>query len=189
MLSEDEEELLDGVEEADGSPSERHPLLTGVIAVCLVLVMVSYIWLSPTVFSGLLGVFQSDVVINSSVSAGNTTIRFSDGVESDLSALYGDFPEEETALCMYGSVDNGTYTVTNYTVPRVISASFSHVRHESCPSSAIVVFHTHPERRCLPSSTDRLTLGEVQERNEKTIMLIMCESNRYTVVTDPEGAL
>lgn len=189
MLSEDEEKLLDGVDDEEGTPTEHRPVLTTVIAAALILVMVSYIWLSPTVFNGLLGLAQSDVVIDDSIEDGNISIVFNDRVEGDLQELYGEFPEEETALCMYGSVDSGTYRVMNYTRPRVISSSYSHVRHEPCPSEAIIVFHTHPQRRCLPSGTDRQTLGDIQERNPKTIMLIMCESQRYTIVDGPGDRL
>lgn len=186
MWSDEEEELLDGVEDED--EPRRFPTWARVsLAVVLAFVMVSYVWLSPTVFDVLLGWTQSDVVFDRRVSHSGVTVVFSEDVLAELRGIYGEFPEEETALCLFGDVANDTYTVRDLSRPLTYSSSYDHVSHEPCPADAIVVFHTHPQRYCLPSRTDRATLGEVQRRNEDAIMLIMCEPDRYAVVTDTTG--
>lgn len=188
MWSDDEEELLDGVEDDDEPPSWS-PTTRFVAAILLAAVMASYVYLFPTLFDALLGWTQSSTLIDNTITRGNVTVAFTDRVQDDLQEMYGEFPDEETALCLYGYRDNTTYHVNNFTQPTVYSASYSHVRHAPCPSSTLIVFHTHPQRQCLPSSTDRESLRDVQERSEDTIMLIMCAPSEFTVVHDPYSAI
>ncbi|MGM5480317.1 MAG: hypothetical protein ACQESC_02545, partial [Nanobdellota archaeon] len=57
-----------------------------------------------------------------------------------------------------------------------------HVTFESCPKDTLILFHTHPKTNCLASQTDINTLSYRQETlSNKTIMLIMCEENRYAL--------
>lgn len=188
MLSDDEKELLDGVED-DKAPKGWSNTTKTVAAVLLSVVMATYIYLFPTLYDAILGWTQSEVVINKTVSGENATIVFSDQVLNNLYDIYGEFPDEETALCMNGSKNRGTYRITSFTQPRIYSQSYGHVNHAPCPNTTLVVFHTQPQRQCLPSGTDRETLRTVQQRNDDSIMLIMCAPNRFTVVTDPDGAI
>lgn len=188
MWSDDEEELLDGVED-DEEPPVWSSTTRFIVAVILAAVMASYVYLFPTLFDALLGWTQSDTLIGNTVTSGNITVSFTEAVQEDLQGLYGEFPEEETALCLYGRRENATYYVNDVTQPTVYSSSYSHVRHAPCPPTTLIVFHTHPQRQCLPSGTDRESLRDVQERNDDTIMLIMCAPSEFTVVHDPDAAI
>lgn len=185
MLSEDEQELLDGVEEEDDVEGWS-PLTKVFLSVLLSFVMLSYVYVFPGIFDTLLGYTQSDPLIESTVVKENTTVVFTDGVKDDLQGIYGEFPEEETALCLYGERRQQTYYVTNYTQPRTYSSSYSHVTHAPCPDTTLIIFHTHPQRRCLPSGADRESLSSMQRRNNESIMLIMCKPARFTIVTSPD---
>lgn len=183
MLSQDEKELLKGVQDDPPPKSYSQPMLW-LLGIILAVIMTSYIFLAPTIQDNLAGYIQSSVILENKIESGDTTIHISEEVKETVQSYYTRFPDVETALCLQGTHRNQTvYNITDVYQPTTYSAGFTYVRHEPCDEDTVVMFHTHPERRCQASPQDRVTLEQAQQEQPEMRMLIMCEPRRFNIVT------
>lgn len=170
-----EEDLL---KTPDPKKSKILILLVGILGVIL---MISYVYLSYPVYQNVHGQIESRTPTQNILRAGDITIQFNDQVLNHMYSIYDVNMETERALCLEGFFDGSIYQIDTSYEPEIFSASRTHVNHAPCSEDTIVLFHTHPHLSCIASQTDLRTLSNYQEKNEHIIMLIMCDTNRFSV--------
>lgn len=152
------------------------------LASFLILLMLSFLYLSSPVYSFILGLAGSSKLDGSNVIFENSVIvSFDANTLGFLQDLYNPLGDEH-AVCLLGDVVDGKYVVTDYYVPLISDHDWNFVSHAPCNDDAIIMLHTHPFKRCEPSQTDRNTLKMTQLRNDKMLMLVMCSKNRFSAV-------
>lgn len=153
------------------------------VAVFLVLLMLSFIFLSAPVFNFIYGfVGSSRVDSNNEIFFKNSAVvSFDDDVLLFLQELYDPLGDER-AVCLLGEIKEGVYFVEDYYKPLIFDRSWNSVSHAPCSDESIIMLHTHPLKRCNPSATDRVTLIRSQQANPDIIMLVMCGSRRFSAV-------
>lgn len=112
------------------------------------------------------------------------TIHFSDPVLQQLQAMYKQNQKTEWSACLQGTIANKPkpyYAITSLYQPTMYEQTFSHISFEPCSSETLIILHTHPYKSCIASQTDLNTLEKTKQRNEDVLMIIMCESERFSV--------
>ncbi len=160
-----------------------------IIGIFLIVLIMSYYFYSYPVFDILQGQANSIKLENNIIESNNIRIVFLNNTEEIISQLHSSEQEaklKEIALCFIGNVEyinNKTiYFVEQLYYPKIQESSFRHVVFSSCPSKTIIMFHTHPYKRCLASDVDIETLKNSQATNPNLIMLIACENERFNLV-------
>lgn len=176
LKSIDESSLLDDSSKSSG----KKRFFVVFLASFLVLLMLSYVFLSGPVYSFLFGLVDSFKLSGSELDFGGGVVFFDNDSLLFLEDFY-DSMGDERALCFTGSVVNGSYFVSGFFKPEVFSRSWRHVSHAPCEGS-IIALHTHPFRRCSPSSADLVAFERSRLVNPDLLMLIMCGKNRFSVV-------
>jgi len=111
---------------------------------------------------------------------------FENNTQIILEQIYTQEQEQnlvETSVCLSGYTqdNNSKYYISSLFYPEIYEQSFNHVNFESCPNDTLIMLHTHPYKRCLASKTDIKTLNNVKKNSPNTIMIVMCENNKFSV--------
>ena len=149
--------------------------------VLMILLMISYIFVSFPMDKIIAGWSESDVLINNVVDVGEFLLIFENGVEKDLQELYFDEQKKEFSVCLKGDLTNGNYHIDSLYVPTMFEQTYNHVSFEPCDKDTIMMLHTHPYKSCVASATDMNTLRKMQSVNPEVVMVVMCESERFSV--------
>jgi hypothetical protein len=170
-------------EDAEGvRVANRSSRISFFLAVFLILLMLSFLYLSYPVYSYVLGLAGSSKLSGNDVLFRNSVlVSFDDDTLSFLQDLYDPFGDER-AVCLTGSISGNNYVVSNFYEPVVFDSSWNFVSHSPCLDDTIIMLHTHPFSRCEPSRTDRVTLARSKINNPGVIMLVMCGSERFSAV-------
>ena len=88
--------------------------------------------------------------------------------------------EVETSMCLKGTKGHN-YFISEIYEPDIIEQSYNHVSFRPCSEDTIIVLHTHPYKRCIASKQDLKMLGDLRERNEDALIMIMCEPTRFAI--------
>lgn len=168
-----EEELL---AEEDSVPEWVQKYFVRAVAIFLVLLMLSFVYLNYPV----IGQLVSKPVNQNTLELKNVTVHFDDEPLSMIMSSYR--LEVETPFCLQGTREGQDYFITSAYVPTISDQSRTHVTHAACQET-LILFHTHPYKSCLASATDLNTLASNQERDSNIIMVIMCEPNRFSLYT------
>ncbi len=153
------------------------------LAVFMVLLMVSFIYLGYPVYSYIFGLAGSSKVdsLDEAVFRDSVVVSFDEDVLSFLEELYDPFGDER-AVCLLGEIRGNEYIVSDFYKPVVFDRAWNRVSHEPCGEDTIIMLHTHPFSRCAPSRADETTLRRSQVNNPDLIMLVMCGSRRFSAV-------
>ena len=150
-------------------------------AIFLSLLIISYVFLGYPIYGIIIGQMSSSPVKGNVLSTHGVTIIFQGNtLQNSIDAWYNN-PDVETTLCLRGRRDENTFIIDNSYQPKIFSQSYFHVSNEPCDDETILMFHTHPYKRCIASETDLNTLEKAKERNQDIAMIIMCEENRFSV--------
>jgi len=153
-----------------------------VISILLILLMLSYFYLSGAVFSYIAGIAGSSRIKEGKISFQDSIeIYLNEEIIQVLQELYNPYGDER-ALCLLGKINNNTYHVEQYFKPIIFDQDWNFVIHSTCPEGTIIMLHTHPFKRCGPSETDIRTLRNTQIMHPERIMLIMCGQKRFGAV-------
>lgn len=148
----------------------------------LIILMLSFIYLSAPVYTYIYGLAGSSKLKNNEITFKNTvTVIFEQEILEFLQQLYNPIGDER-ALCLKGELENNTYTINSYYKPIIYDRAWNFVSHSPCQEDTLIMFHTHPFFRCEPSRTDRNTLRMSQINNPEVIMLVMCGPTRFSAV-------
>lgn len=165
----------------DESPSILYSVLFYFSVFLMLILMVSYVWISFPLFDVISGRMASDVIQGNVLRTNDLTVHFQNDTLNEVLGAYYSNQDVETSLCMEGSVSDNNYFVSNVYEPEIFSQSFRHVTHARCSDDTILMFHTHPYQRCEASPQDIRTLESNQEINPEIAMIIMCGSDRFSV--------
>ena len=170
-------------EDAEGRGVDKQSSRVSVfIAVFLILLMLSFLYLGYPVYSYILGLAGSSKLSGNDVLFRNSVlVSFDDDTLSFLQDLYNPFGDER-AVCLTGVVEGNNYVVSSFYKPVIFDRSWNFVSHSPCSGDTIIMLHTHPFSRCEPSRTDRMTLARSKINNPDVIMLVMCGSERFSAV-------
>ncbi|MGV8162247.1 MAG: hypothetical protein ACP5N2_02835 [Candidatus Nanoarchaeia archaeon] len=181
------EEDLSSINEEDLLKENKgfSPRTKKILGICagafLVILTVSLIFLQGPMFNIVAGQIESRSVNNNFLELKDFNVVFSDAALLKIKNSYLNNPEVETSLCLIGVKQEHNYFISDAYTPIIFEQSFRHVSHEPCNSSTIMMFHTHPYKSCLASSTDLNTLKRSQLNNPDMLTIIMCEPNRFSV--------
>ena len=178
-----EEDLIREYEEENNKNPRTKKLVILLIAIFMIGLMSSYIYLGYPLFGILFGLIDSSTIQGNVIRANDISVVFENQPLTMALSAYEDNPDVETSLCMHGVRDGSVYRINYSYQPIIYSQSYTHVSHEPCDNKTVLLFHTHPYNRCSPSGTDIQTLRRAQEKNEDVGMLIMCSPNRFSIYT------
>ena len=153
------------------------------IATFLVLLMLSFLYLSAPVYTYIYGLAGSSKVnLQNEITFKNqVTVQINEETLHFLQELYDPLGDER-AVCLQGEIKKDKYIITDYYKPLVFDRAWNRVSHEPCRNDTIIMLHTHPFKRCAPSRTDENTLRITQITNPEIIMLVMCGKRRFSAV-------
>tara|TARA_Y100000310_G_scaffold345531_1_gene466128 strand:- start:47596 stop:48156 length:561 start_codon:yes stop_codon:yes gene_type:complete len=166
------------LEDAEESKLKKVYLYT--VGGLLILFMISFIFVTFPVGDILAGKIESNKLQGNLLIHEDLQIIFTTEVLNQLQQIYARDQSVEFSACLQGTVDNNDYHITNLYEPKTYLQQFNHVSFESCKDS-IILLHSHPHQRCIASSTDINTLSQAQTANPDTLMLVMCEFDRFSV--------
>ncbi|MFA6072924.1 MAG: hypothetical protein WC758_02335 [Candidatus Woesearchaeota archaeon] len=172
-----EEELLKEKKTLSKKTKRALILVSGLVMIFL---MLSFIYIQFPISNIIAGQIESNALNNNLLNVDNLTIFFEDNALNTIKTSYANNPKVETSLCLIGTNISTSYTITSAYTPKIYSQTFNEVIFESCNSNTIIMFHTHPYKSCIASTTDLETLKKNKLTNPKLLMLIMCEPDRFS---------
>ena len=163
-------------------PSKLSKIITALVGIFLLILFTSYFLLGSSLFPILESIFESKEAKDNMIKIDkNTSIIFEGDTYSDLQNIYFEDVSKEFAVCLFGEKKSGIYSITEIFIPEIIEQSFNHVRFKSCPKETIVLLHSHPYRKCIASEQDLITLENIKQNNNQSLIVIMCEPNRFSI--------
>ena len=151
-----------------------------IIAIALVLLTTSYILLSYPIFPILESIYESNLAENKTILLEDFSIVFLEDTYEELQDYYNEDLSVEMAICLKGDIGSD-YHVNEIYQPDIIEQTFNHVKFKPCSEETIILLHSHPFRRCIASEQDLITLDSIKDRNPSSLMVIMCEPDRFSV--------
>ena len=151
------------------------------ISIFMIILILSYFLIGFPVRNVLVGQIYSNVPEGNILETRDARFIFRNDTLETAYMSWENNPYLETTLCIHGSYGDGVYHLYNAYEPEIYEQSLTHIKHASCDADTIVMFHTHPYKRCIASETDIRTLRRAQLNNEDIAMIIMCEENRFSV--------
>ena len=183
-LLNEEHEYYDDQENHEELPEEKplwkKILLLG-ITIFLILLMISFIFVSYPIGPLLEGKIESDLIKNNQLDLGDFIINFEEGSYAQLSSLYHPDQKTEFSACLIGEKKGRDYYIQSLYQPKMYKQTYNHVSFEACNQETIIMLHTHPYKQCVASDTDINTLKSMQKSNPKVLMVVMCEPDRFSV--------
>jgi hypothetical protein len=149
-------------------------------SIILILLVVSYILASYPLFTIISSLSESKSAKNEIIVMNDFSVLFTENTYEELQEYYNKDLSVEMAVCLKGiKVEN--YTIDEIYQPRIIDQTFSHVLFEPCSKDTLILLHSHPFRKCIASEQDLLTLNAIKQDNNDSLMIIMCEPDRFSV--------
>ena len=177
--------LLEGINfqelEQKQPPSKLKRLLIITAALLIILLFVSYIFVSYPLGHIIEGKIESQAVQDGRIQFGDLTLVFEQQTKQQLDTFYLQEQKVEFSLCLQGTKDHNTYHITSLYQPKTYEQTFSHVTFEPCSQDTLIMLHTHPYQSCLASDADLATLQKTKEYNPNILMIVMCEPDRFSV--------
>ena len=163
-----------------------------IMGISIIILLLSLVIVTYPINDIIRGRLESTPLTKSTLVIDNYRILFNEGVLSQLQQIYIREQKVEFSVCLQGILEKGnqkediqtTYHITSLYQPRMYEQTFNHVTFESCTSETLVMLHSHPYKSCVASQTDLQTLQKTKERNNDTIMVVMCEPERFSVYRD-----
>ncbi len=166
-------------EHEEEKPSIWYKIVILFISLFLIFLMVSFSFVSYPIGNILQGMLVSEMPVNNTLSFGNITLIFEGNTLEKLEQIYFENQKTEFSACLIGE----NSIVTKLYQPKFFDKSFSHITSEPCSSDSIIMLHSHPYKSCIPSQTDLNTLKKAQVGNPDLLMIVMCEPNRFNVIS------
>jgi len=161
---------------------KRRKIIIGVIGIFLTFLVMSYLLPGNYIFSIIEGKLVSST-LNSDFTVdlnNGSKVVFDEQVYGELKGLYFANQKTEFKVCLIGEKDGKDYLVSNLTLPKTISQSFSQVTAELCKKDAIISLHTHPYEHCIFSAQDIKSYDAVRTVNPNAIIGLMCGPDRFS---------
>ena len=156
--------------------------LMKIIFSVLLLVLVVFVFVFYPHFDSLIGKIHLASVDEGILNFKDYEIIFYNNSDIVLEQLYLEYQRldgVEMTACLLGEVIKNTYNINEIYIPLIYSQEWNRVVYSGCPNETIIMYHTHPEHKCIASKTDLNTFSKGKENNEDLLMMIMCYENKY----------
>jgi proteasome lid subunit RPN8/RPN11 len=180
----EEHEKFEKEQEEIDEPSKAHQFLIVGVAIILILLMLSFMFLRFPIGDIIHGLIKSEELIDNKIYSDNLIIEFDESIIEVIKSIYYQEQEintVESILCLKGEKSGNKYKINKIIYPEVVDQYFNKVRYKQCSNDTLILFHTHPRKYCVASDADLENLEKFQKSNNKTIMLIMCDNNKISV--------
>ncbi|MBT3416539.1 hypothetical protein HN706_00135 [Candidatus Woesearchaeota archaeon] len=153
-----------------------------IMGLTIILLISSYFLLGNAAFPFLASMSESIEIDNNRIHVGpNLTIIFEDNTYGVIQNMYLQSQSVEFAVCLFGDVRGGNYIIDEVYAPQAIDQSFNHIKFKSCPLDTLILLHSHPHKKCIASNQDINTLQTIKERNNDSLIVVMCDTNKFSV--------
>jgi hypothetical protein len=170
------EELPPLEHEEQKSHSKKIIIFLGIILMFLILV---YSVFAP-VQTIVQGFFESSTLDENKIEINsNSNLIFLNNTYGAVLDLHKENRSVELKACLLGEIKESNYFIDSIFYPKIISQTHNQVVSSPCPDETLVDLHSHPYNHCLASDQDLYSFSKAKERNENTIMAIMCEEDRF----------
>ena len=161
-------------------PSKWKKIFTISLAAFLILLMLSYFWMSSGLDEIILSLAESEELEGGIVKINDTSdLVFKKESYQNLLENYLQNQDKEFKACLIGEIKSNNYEVTETFIPEMIEQRFNMVVSKSCPGNTIIELHSQPYRKCIESGQDIKTKEIIQKMNPRRLMVIMCEKARF----------
>ncbi len=157
-------------------------VLIGITGLFLLFLILSYFLISYPVYPILASLFESKVAENKTIEFDKFSIIFTDDNYDRLQTYYHHDLSVEMVVCLKGIIENN-YIIDEIYQPEIIEQTYNHVTFKPCSSDTLILLHSQPFRHCIASEQDMKTLDIIKNRNKDSIMVIMCEPDRFSLYT------
>ncbi|MBT4539479.1 hypothetical protein HOI26_04895 [Candidatus Woesearchaeota archaeon] len=175
------QDIQEVLQEPDTPPSKWRKPAVITISILLSLLMLSFIIVSYPIGPIIQGQAESEPLKNNVLDLGEFSVIFSETSLIQLQQMYFTEQEVEWSACLSGRKIDDEYHVTSVYQPKMFQQTFNHVSFEPCNQETLILLHTHPYKSCIASVTDHNTLDKMQKTNPDVLMIVMCESERFSV--------
>lgn len=155
-------------------------LVIGMLAIFLLFLITSYILASYSIFPIIASLSESQIADNKTITLDTFSVIFTGNTYEQLQEYYHRDLSVEMVACLKGNLNNN-YTINEIYQPEIIEQTYSHVSFKPCSEDTLILLHSQPFRHCIASQQDLFTLDSIKERNTNSIMVIMCEPDRFSV--------
>tara|TARA_Y100000034_G_scaffold50127_1_gene61841 strand:+ start:1485 stop:2000 length:516 start_codon:yes stop_codon:yes gene_type:complete len=157
-------------------------ILVGLTGLFLLFLILSYFLVSYPLYPILASIFESKIAENKTIELDKFSIIFTEDTYDRLQEYYYQDLSVEMVVCLKGEI-KGDYIINKIYQPEILEQTYSHVSFKPCSQDSIILLHSQPFRHCIASEQDMKTLDIIKNRNKDSIMVIMCEPNRFSVYT------
>ena len=175
MIEQENQEFLEN--------TKTKKILILIITIFLLFLIGSYFLLSYPIYPLIGSLSESKIIKNNTIKLDDFSIIFTNNTYEKLKENYLQNQKVEISVCLKG-IKNKNYIITSIYQPEIIDKSFNHITFKQCSKDSLIVLHSHPFKRCIASYQDIKTLKNIKKINQDTIMLIMCETDRFTIYTN-----
>ena len=160
--------------------SKFKKILIFITTIFILFLIGSYFLLSYPLYPIIGSLSESKIIKNNTIELDGFSIVFTNNTYEKLKESYLQNQKVEISMCLKG-IKNKDYIITSIYQPEIIEQSFNHVIFKQCSVDSLIMLHSHPFKRCIASYQDIKTLKDRRKINQDTLMLIMCEADRFTV--------
>ncbi len=188
MSKEKHREELHNLDEEDHKDLEEHKqpskfrkVFLYILGLVLVALILSYLIVGFPISDILRGQLESNPLEGNEIELEDFSIIFEDQTEEVIQQYYLNEQKVEFSLCLQGEKREGNYYINALYQPVTYESTFNHVRFQPCSQETLILFHSHPYKSCLASETDLNTLADTRKENPDVLMVVMCETARFSV--------
>jgi len=168
-------------EELPEQPSKLKKLFIIMGGLCLILLMLSFTFVSFPISDIIRGQLESNPLKDNIIQLENFAIIFENNTLEELQQIYFTEQKNEFSVCLSGNKENQEYHINSLYQPEMYEQSFNHVTFQPCSQDTLIMLHSHPYKSCLASDTDLNTLKQTQLNNPDVLMVIMCQPDRFSI--------
>ena len=151
-----------------------------ILAIFLLLLITSYILASYPIFPIIASLSESQMANNKTITLDTFSVMFTGDTYEELQEYYNKDLSVEMVVCLKGTTEED-YIIDEIYQPEIIEQTYNHVSFKPCSEDTLILLHSHPFRHCIASQQDLITLASLKEKNQKSIMVIMCEQDRFSI--------
>jgi len=174
-------EIKEEVVETEEEESRFKKILIVAVGVFLVLLMLSFVFVTFPIADIIAGFFESSPIQGNVISLGNFSISLENETYEILNDTYFKNQKNEISACLMGYKVENVYHIPSLYMPETYLQTFSEVVFQPCSNNTLIMLHTHPYKECVASETDFETLNKTKKEDPGVLMVVMCESNRFAV--------
>lgn len=150
-----------------------------ILGLCMIFLMISYVFYSNGNEEIILGLIGSTTLEHNRINLPNQTIEFEGNVFISLVQHYVANDGNEIKACFMGDREGDKITLRQIEFPKVHNSYYNYVKADPCPKETLLSVHSHPNRRCRPSTQDMNNYEQLKIYNPDLIVAVLCEQGRF----------